>query len=128
MKARVSSGKNSFKFNIYTFIRCSFVAVINSFFTGWQKMKNVITTRFCVNVWSFKSIYNDCLLAVAQEITKFDTDAGLGKIRFTHKEGSKKAGQIEYCATFAECQGKADLIESVNKSPLRQVKSYHILN
>jgi hypothetical protein len=90
-------------------------------------MKNVITTRFCVNVWSFKSIYTDCLLAIAQEITKFDDDAALGKIRFTHKQG-KKAGQIEYCTTFAECQGKADLIESVNKSPIGQVKSYHILN
>lgn len=88
-------------------------------------MRNTITQRKCINLWAFRQMVTDNLLAIAQEISPFCPDADKGRIRFTYKAGPK-ANKVEYCNTFSECQSKADLLDSVlNSGKLNGRANYH---
>lgn len=87
-------------------------------------MRNIITQRKSLNLWAFRQMVTDNLLAIAQEISPFCSDANKGRIRFTYKAGPK-ANKIEYCATYAECQSKADVLDSILNSGKFATVIYH---
>ena len=90
-------------------------------------MRNTITQRKCLNLWAFRQMVTNELVCIAEENSQFDTHADNGKIRLTYKTGHK-TGLIEYYNTFAECQGKVGLYESVLNAPkLNQQKQYNIM-